>query len=723
MKGGAAASTAQQQQPNGKPQGKAAKGGQSNDTSGSGSGSNCSSNSAGIGGNKGQRTPSGRGGTGGGSGGGGGGGRTPGRGSSGNNNSSGGGGAGTPGGGGGGGDRRPSYFADHMTVEEALKGIRVRSGRAARLSRKLCCADLMTASHFSSLCIIPAAALLCCCHTLLPFLQAGTLLCGALRINAKRRAEAYVTIPGLGVDVFAEGDKDRNRALEGDLVALQVMDRSEWRSKGGANGARAVSLAAAGLMTEDDDDEEEAESSGVNLAAIDELSRQLAAQLSVSPSATSGTTAAAVAVKADDEAALLPEQAAALTQSLYAPRVSLAAKATAADDDAASSSSPAPAPALSSIYPKWLSDAMGSEAYGASVKALRMLATLPDNSNSSSDTSSSGDAGAAPNAALTAIQKQPRARVVAIMKQVHPRTVIGVLRPSDESSSLEAPVPDRHAYVRLVPLDQRIPWVMIPRHEAPKEFLARPASHARTLFAGQLNSRWPPQGRFPLGHLLQSIGEAGEIGAETDALLRQAAVRDGPFSEEVMACLRPFEAQLVDITVPATLPPQPPVPVQPAAAPAAGAAVAAVVGGSHHGMSAGEAPAEAMTSSAPPATGTHVTVTPETPAAAAASGVASLSTVVKKSWAIPPDEIARRRDLRSYRIFTCDPWNAKDLDDALHIIPLDPDAGSNSSSRGGVQQQVFEVGVHIADVSHFVTPGEYHERQLLHFGDLCSLLG
>ena len=42
----------------------------------------------------------------------------------------------------------------------------------------------------------------------------------------------------------------------------------------------------------------------------------------------------------------------------------------------------------------------------------------------------------------------------------------------------------------------------------------------------------------------------------------------------------------------------------------------------------------------------------------------------KINWTIPESEILKRRDLRGYRIFTIDPYNAKDLDDALHITPL-----------------------------------------------------
>jgi DIS3-like exonuclease 2 len=60
-------------------------------------------------------------------------------------------------------------------------------------------------------------------------------------------------------------------------------------------------------------------------------------------------------------------------------------------------------------------------------------------------------------------------------------------------------------------------------------------------------------------------------------------------------------------------------------------------------------------------------------------------------WRIPEDEIAKRRDLRSYRIFTIDPPNAKDLDDALHITPND--------------DGTYSIGVHIADVSYFLQEG------------------
>ena len=62
-------------------------------------------------------------------------------------------------------------------------------------------------------------------------------------------------------------------------------------------------------------------------------------------------------------------------------------------------------------------------------------------------------------------------------------------------------------------------------------------------------------------------------------------------------------------------------------------------------------------------------------------------------WDPPADEVAKRVDLRTgYRVCSIDPPGCKDIDDALHVRPL-----------GGGR---VEVGVHIADVTHFVAPND-----------------
>lgn len=62
----------------------------------------------------------------------------------------------------------------------------------------------------------------------------GALVCGTLRVNKKNRSDAYVTATNelLDADIFICGSKDRNRALEGDLVAVELLDVDEvWAQK------------------------------------------------------------------------------------------------------------------------------------------------------------------------------------------------------------------------------------------------------------------------------------------------------------------------------------------------------------------------------------------------------------------------------------------------------------------------------------------------------------
>ncbi|KAI9894293.1 MAG: hypothetical protein M1814_004147 [Vezdaea aestivalis] len=65
-------------------------------------------------------------------------------------------------------------------------------------------------------------------------LSDGQLVAGILRVNKKNRSDAYVTTQDgtLDADIFICGSKDRNRALEGDLVAVELLDVDEvWGQK------------------------------------------------------------------------------------------------------------------------------------------------------------------------------------------------------------------------------------------------------------------------------------------------------------------------------------------------------------------------------------------------------------------------------------------------------------------------------------------------------------
>lgn len=59
---------------------------------------------------------------------------------------------------------------------------------------------------------------------LTPLLKLRQLIRGTLRINKRNRSDAYVTSEDLDADIYICGSRDRNRALEGDVVAVKLVD-------------------------------------------------------------------------------------------------------------------------------------------------------------------------------------------------------------------------------------------------------------------------------------------------------------------------------------------------------------------------------------------------------------------------------------------------------------------------------------------------------------------
>ncbi len=64
---------------------------------------------------------------------------------------------------------------------------------------------------------------------------------------------------------------------------------------------------------------------------------------------------------------------------------------------------------------------------------------------------------------------------------------------------------------------------------------------------------------------------------------------------------------------------------------------------------------------------------------------------------ISKEEVKKRKDFRNTPTFTIDPADAKDFDDAISFKPL---------KNGN-----YEIGVHIADVSHYVQPGSVLDKE------------
>lgn len=68
---------------------------------------------------------------------------------------------------------------------------------------------------------------------------------------------------------------------------------------------------------------------------------------------------------------------------------------------------------------------------------------------------------------------------------------------------------------------------------------------------------------------------------------------------------------------------------------------------------------------------------------------------------ITEQEVLRRKDMRDVTTFTIDPADAKDFDDAISFRTIDSENNSKT----------YEVGVHIADVTHYVHPDTLLDKE------------
>ena len=85
------------------------------------------------------------------------------------------------------------------------------------------------------------------------------LVHGMLRVNKRNRSDAYVFCEELDADIYIAGSRNRNRALEGDVVAVRLVDvdkiLQEKREKEQVKVARNAGQQRVRLPDEEDENE------------------------------------------------------------------------------------------------------------------------------------------------------------------------------------------------------------------------------------------------------------------------------------------------------------------------------------------------------------------------------------------------------------------------------------------------------------------------------------
>lgn len=85
----------------------------------------------------------------------------------------------------------------------------------------------------------------------------------------------------------------------------------------------------------------------------------------------------------------------------------------------------------------------------------------------------------------------------------------------------------------FLPRDKRLPKVRLPS-------LSAEAPYRSQLIIVAID-RWDVTSRYPVGHYVRTLGEVGNIEAETEAVLEQHDVRSFPFPPKVLECLPPAD--------------------------------------------------------------------------------------------------------------------------------------------------------------------------------------
>jgi len=343
----------------------------------------------------------------------------------------------------------------------------------------------------------------------------GLLISGTLRINPRAFEDAFLTSTDYN-DVYINGVMNRNRALHGDEVVVDVFPESEWRVLDDQVTAHLDEVESItqqieeGLDLQGSSDKAREEKKTVGqVVEIDELSE--------------------ASERSDDEAGDSPDDVSACEEE----------EEDSEDDEDI---------VIEAVTDENGAELKPSEENGQKIRDGKVVdrrireacaaAGVPLRSPAQSRQGRLRSTGQGENSKEYSIAEvkemfpkewhrfvQKTGRVVAILQFNHSRKAVGYIkdRPGDTKYGLFAPT------------DARVPRILIPRNNLPKEFWARQQDFASTLFAASITAWEKP--KFAMGRLLKRVGDDSDISNCTEAILMNNDVDSSDFPPEVTSTL------------------------------------------------------------------------------------------------------------------------------------------------------------------------------------------
>ncbi|CCD24065.1 mRNA-binding translational repressor SSD1 NDAI_0C04050 [Naumovozyma dairenensis CBS 421] len=296
-------------------------------------------------------------------------------------------------------------------------------------------------------------------------IQEGKLVAGILRVNKKNRSDAWVSTDGaLDADIYICGSKDRNRALEGDLVAVELLVVDDvWDSKKEKEEKKRrkdASLQQDIIPLNGNDDYH-------NDASANALSSNFLAS-NFNSSSTSN----------EDNILSTPNRSRGMDNDKSPTKSSLKRKGS-----------------LKQRPTQKKND-------DVEVEGQSLLLVEEEEINDKYKPLYAG-------------------HVVAVLDRIPGQLfsgTLGLLRPSQQNHSDDKP-PKAPKIAWFKPTDKKVPLIAIPTELAPKDFVENADKYSDKLFVASIK-RWPITSLHPFGILVSELGEINDPNTEIDSILR-----------------------------------------------------------------------------------------------------------------------------------------------------------------------------------------------------------